>query len=337
MRTFLSTVIFLSILFDLVQAERLYFSSRYEFSQNQRFILIIEGFGFEGLAGDQRIMVKEDGVVLFDTLLGISTTAISVSNEGELAIPYSNRIEFYDKNFNNIGTYWTPDSLVFLVEEGSPYWGIYAEDGNVFYCLSYSKAKEVVILVLTRDGSEVNSTELTGYAPYQFGMFNNMLILMCNRKGIGSRKKRIMAIDNMGRIPINYEIQPFLRHDPAYLAIDKKNGWLLFHKAVGDSIIALDITKGEYSTKIGLADAERYLYHSSFPVIDLVLTVFEWNNHAISSEDHLFRIRSLYNELSYYPHSSNFLVNRIREKCSYLIRLSEFKKEYPNAFWPSGY
>ncbi|MCB0262730.1 MAG: hypothetical protein KDH95_08055 [Calditrichaeota bacterium] len=80
------------------RSEKLYFFSGFKSSQNNQFQLTLEGYAFEGPVGDQRLIIKEANIILTDTLTNTPVIP-DISNKGDLAIPYPDKIIFYNKYF----------------------------------------------------------------------------------------------------------------------------------------------------------------------------------------------------------------------------------------------
>ncbi|MCB0267327.1 MAG: hypothetical protein KDH95_04075, partial [Calditrichaeota bacterium] len=230
-----------------------------------------------------------------------------------------------------IGSYLKNDSLItFHFGWGDlPYWGVFSTDGNTYYTIAYKKGEGAIILVIGLDGNEINRHPVLEYNPTSQGVYKNMLITLSMKSQTNKGNNRIIGIDNNGTKVLDYEINSYFQNYNSF-AIDRNEGFLMFHIHSDDSITTIDILSGQPKAKLSLREAEKYLFGNDLETTKFILSVFERKNHAIMSTEHLNKLINLYNSFVIYPKKSNSVINSIINNSLYIINLSEFRKKYPD-------
>ncbi|MBU0561505.1 MAG: hypothetical protein KJ799_18550 [Bacteroidetes bacterium] len=230
----------LSILFVILffnnlfaqQASRVLFE---EYSHNKAYKTSIEGNYYEGFSGSQEVTLYDsENKILWQNIFPADNNVQIpiVSNKGDVALPLSNRIEFYDKTGKMIGVY-SPD-------ENGKIWHLtclcspvhtYSNSGTNYF--TFIKAKPITKFVsISKNGKAIWEYDLGKYEPTSIQIFDKSIII--DDFSIAGRQYEncCYIFDEQGNCRFKYQADIKNPSSPPIIVNEMNELWLYDEKKV---------------------------------------------------------------------------------------------------------
>jgi hypothetical protein len=178
----------------VANAQGVYFYNHEIFSRDSTYHAVVSGMNEEGFNGDQKVsLVNVFGDTLWSKIFPENIHFPAVSDSGDLAIPFTSHIEFYNRYGNLKATHKSENHI--YSRNFSDAYHVYSSSGERYYYISqYSqdkkKSKKNPSIPYTAPGYLYNCVDSVGaviwtiklpYIPQELNAFEDKLILNYER------------------------------------------------------------------------------------------------------------------------------------------------------------
>jgi len=310
MKRIIAIFYFLSIFYCNSTAQEYEIVTHKEFSQNKNYRIELTGRVHDDFYGECRYVFFNAGGKLFwdksMTYQGIP----KVSNRGDIAIFFANRIAFFDSTGNEKGSfkktiypYKACDELEWLPSAHN-----FSSDGKFYYLFSGSLSSDTTILYcLSNKGEELWKTELSDYCPCNVQTLNDLILVddFCWATTDVTNSLLLLKINSGEEIERIYvkSVNPSVKH-----LIIEGNNFILYNQG-----FKLFNTNGEFLKDLGEQEIRDFIISSKNEdkIIAGLDYFYRYGNINLLASDSTFLCELLDCNINY---PMKWMINSINEK-----------------------
>ncbi len=249
-------------------------------SPNNDYTVVINGSYYEGFVGSQKVSLLDiSGNVIWEKLIPKNNNIQKpiVSNIGEVALPLTEGIRFYDQFGEIKGTYSpnTEEKLCYKTDWPTAY--AYSLDGKNYYTFLLKKNgrnSSILFVSMTNSGRINWKIDLGNYRP-SYIQFHTDRIIIDDFSGASMHYvNRCYIFDEIGSIISYYDVDLHTVHYPPIIIESINEIWIYDEK----DIKSYDSYKGTFKREVMMEELTDLLFESDPRKLDFALYILTYKS-----------------------------------------------------------